>query len=149
MAALVLATSFLSTPFENEAQLVIYGSAPRRAGLQQTVVIKMTIDAVNENHLQQRAPLKNVKMRLPRSLFKKFAFVALDPKPDMISTTAGGRYFFYDSLARESTLKLRLYARTSGQHSARAAVYADEHLSGSYRFSILIAPALIAPATRP
>lgn len=141
MAGFVIATTFLASPAENEAQVVVYGSAPRRAVLQQTVIISMTIDAVRESHLQQRAPLKNVKVRLPRKLFKRFAFVSLDPKPDLISSTAGGRYFHYDSLPRETVLKLRLYAHTAGEHRARAAVYADERLPASYALSISVAPA--------
>lgn len=140
MVGLVIATSFLSAPVENEAHLVIYGNAPRRVHLQQTVIVTLTIDAVGENNSQQRAPLQNVKIRLPRGLFKKFAFVSIEPKPDMISSTVGGRYFHYDSLARETALKLRLYARGSGQERARAAIYADEHLPGSYALSIFIAP---------
>lgn len=140
MLGIVVGTNFLSAPLENEAQLVIYGNTPRRIRLQQTVIISMTIDAVKESSSQMRRPLQNVKVRLPRTLFKKFAFVSLEPKPDMISSTAGGRYFHYDFLDRETTLKLRLYAKSIGQQSARAAVYADEHLSGSYTLSIFVAP---------
>jgi len=141
LIGLVIAASFLSTPVENEAQLIVYGSAPRRVKVQQTVVVKMTIDGVRENRLQQRAPLQNVKLRLPRTLFNKFAFVSLDPKPDVVSTTAGGRYFHYNSLPRQTTLKLRLYARSGGQHRAQAAIYSDTYLPGVYVLSVFVARA--------
>lgn len=140
MIGIVIATSFLYSPPENEAQLVIYGNTSRRIQLQQTVIVNLTIDAVSQNSSQQRAPLQNVKVRLPRTLFKKFAFVSLEPKPDTITSTFGGRYFQYDFLPRETTLKLRLYARSVGQQRARAAVYADEHSPGSYAFSIFVMP---------
>lgn len=137
---IVIVTSFLSPSSENQAQMVIYGSTQRRIRLQQTVVVKMTIDAVGESSSQKRAPLQNVKVRLPRALFKKFAFVSLEPKPNTMTSTVGGRYFQYDFLPRETTLKLRLYARSVGQQRARATVYADEHAPGLYALSIFVAP---------
>ena len=142
MVGIVIATSFLSSPPENEAQLVIYGNMPQRVQLQQTVIINLTIDAVGESSSQQRALLQNVKVRLPRTLFKKFAFVSLEPKPDTITSTTDGRYFQYDFLPRETTLKLRLYARSIGQQRARAAVYADDHSPGLYAFSIFVVPSI-------
>ena len=140
MAAFMIAASFLTTSVDDDAQLAVYGVAPRRIVLNQTVIIRMTIDGVGGSAMQQRLPMKNVKLRLPRELFKEFAFVSLEPKPDTISSTAGGRYFHYNSLPHETALKLRLYARAPGQHRARAAIYADEHLPGNYTFKIFVAP---------
>lgn len=138
IAALIAAASLLTAPFDNQAQIIIYGRAPRRAAPRQTVIISMAIDAVGQSNLQQRAPLKNVKLRLPRAIFKKLAFVSLDPKPDLITSTKGGRYFHYDTLSRETVLNLRLYALRIGKPRIQADFYADDHLPGSYAVSVAI-----------
>lgn len=136
---LTVASFFTALP-ENEARLLIYGNASRRIELRQTAVITMTLDALAETAAQRRAPLRNVKVRLPRKLFKSLAFVSLDPKPDMLSSTAGGRYFHYQSLPRESVLQLRLYAVAAGKHRVRADVYVDDHLPADFSFWVVVSP---------
>jgi len=138
IAGLVASTSFLTAPYDNRAQIVIYGSASRRVAPRQTVIVVMTIDAVAESELQQRSPLRNVKLRLPRSLFEELAFVSLEPHPDMSWNTKSGRYFQFNSLSREAALRLRLYALKAGEQRVRADFYADDHLPGSYAVSIAV-----------
>lgn len=139
-AALILAFDYLSTPSESNARLFIYGSASRQVALQQTVVVTMTLDAVAETRAQRRQPLQNVKMRLPRTLGNAFAFVSLDPPPDEILITNGGRYLNYDSLPRETVLRLRLFALKPGRHRVRSDFYADDYGPGAFTFSVYVAP---------
>lgn len=138
IAGLVAATSLLTPPVDNQAQIIIYGGVARRVALRQTIIVTMTVDTVGESNLQQRAPLHNAKLRLPRALFKKFAFVALDPKPDLVTSTKSGRYFHYDRLPRETSFRLRLNAVAKGKQSMRADFYADDHLPGTYVVSIAV-----------
>lgn len=140
IAGLVAAASFLSTPAESDARVLVYGNASRGIAIRQTVVITMTLDAVAETRAQRRAPLRNVKLRLPRDLFKNFALVSLEPRPDEVTTTAGGRYFHYNEVARETTLDLRLYAIKPGRHRVRADFYADEHAPADYAVTISVRP---------
>lgn len=140
LVTLVAAASFLTPPEEDQAQLLIYGHAVRRVSVDQTVVFTMTLDAVAQTRAQRRAPLRNVKLRLPHSLFDDFAFVSLEPLPDETLQTNGGRYFQYASLPRETTLRLRLYARHAGRHRVRADFYADEHAPGFFGWTVFVTP---------
>jgi hypothetical protein len=141
LAALVVAASFLAPPDKDEARLLIYGNAARRVSVEQTVVLTMTLDAVAQTRSQRRSDLQNVKLRLPQSLFDNFAFVSLEPMPDETLQTNGGRYFQYAALPRETTLRLRLYARHAGRHRVRADFYADEHAPGFFGWTVFVAPA--------
>ena len=138
---LVVAASFLTVPVEDNARILIYGNASRRVVVNQTVVVTMTLDAVAETRAQRRAPLQNVKLRLPRSLFKNFAFVSLDPQPDEVLMTSGGRYLQYRELPREAALRLRLYALHPGRYRVQTDFYADEHAPGEFAFTVVVAPA--------
>jgi hypothetical protein len=140
LVALVAAASFLTPPDKDEARLLVYGNAARRIAVEQTVVLTMTLDAVTQTRAQRRAPLQNVKLRLPQSLFSDFAFVSLEPTPDETLRTASGRYFQYASLPRETTLRLRLYARRAGRYHVRADLYADEHAPGFFGWTVFVAP---------
>ena len=139
IVGLVASASFLITPRDSEARLLVYGNASRRINLHQTVVVTMKLDAVAETRLQRRAPLQNVKLRLSRSLFEDFAFVSLEPPPDEVSLTAGGRYLHYDSLPRETQLQLRLYSLKPGRHRIRADFYADDHTPINFAFTVFVA----------
>ncbi len=140
LVAMVAATSFISPPGKDESRLLIYGNAARRINVEQTVVLTMTVDAIAQTRLQRRSDLKNVKLRLPQSLFADFALVSLEPAPDETLRTNGGRYFLYESMPRETTLRLRLYARRLGRHRVRADFYADEHAPGFFSWTILVKP---------
>jgi hypothetical protein len=136
----VAAASFLTSPDKDEARLLIYGNAARRVAVEQTVVLTMTLDAVAQTRSQRRVPLQNVKLRLPQTLFSDFAFVSLEPAPDETLRTAGGRYFQYASLPRETTLRLRLYTRRPGRHRVRVDFYADQHAPGFFGWTVFVAP---------
>jgi hypothetical protein len=140
LVALVAMASLLTPPEEDKAQLLIYGNAARRVAVEQTVILTMTLDAVAQTRLQHRSDLQNVKLRLPQALFKDFAFVALEPAPDETLKTNGGRYFQYASLPRESTLRLRLYARRAGRYRVRADFYADDYAPGFFSITVLVVP---------
>lgn len=142
LIGLVVAASFLTPPEEDRARLLIYGSAARRVTVEQTVVLTMTLDAIAQTRSQRRSDLQNVKLRLPQSLFDNFAFVSLEPTPDETLQTNGGRYFQYASLPRETTLRLRLYARRSGRHRVRADFYADEHAPGFFGWTVFVSPSI-------
>lgn len=139
-AGLVTATSLLISPEENNARVIIYGNASRRVAVNQTVVVTMTLDTVAETRLQRRAPLQNVKLRLPQTLFENFAFVSLEPRPDETLKTPGGRFLQYRELPRETMLRLRLYALNPGRHRVRADFYADDHAPGTFAFTVVVAP---------
>ena len=142
ISGLVVAAGLVTTPTDNTIQLLVYGNASRRVTLHQTIVIKLTVDANGETSRQQSAPLRNVKMRLSRPLFKKLAFVSLDPKPDLMTSTKGGRYFHYDLMPRDKPIYLRLYALQPGKHRVQADFYASDYLSGAYSVSIAVVPSL-------
>lgn len=135
---LAAATSILTFSDDDRAQLLIYGSASRHISVHQTVVVTMTIDALTESRRLRRAPLKNVKLRLPRALFEEFALVSLEPVPDRVSSIAGGRYFEYETLPRETDLQLRLYALEPGRFRIRSDFYADEHAPVAFSFNVLV-----------
>lgn len=140
IAGLVAAASFLISPEENNARVVIYGNASRRVAVNQTVIVTMTLDTIGETRLQRRSPLQNVKLRLPQTLFEDFAFVSLEPRPDETLQTAGGRFLQYRELPRETMLRLRLYALHTGRHRVRTDFYADDHAPGGFAFTVVVTP---------
>lgn len=140
VSGLATVTSILTFSDEDQARLLVYGNASRHIALRQTVVVSMTLDAVAETRRQRRAPLQNVKLRLPRAIFEDFALVSLEPVPDRVLTIAGGRYFEYETLPRESNLHLRLYSLEPGRFRIRSDFYADEHTPVAFSFTVLVEP---------
>lgn len=140
VTGLAAVSSIFTFTDEDEARLLVYGNASRHISLRQTVVVTMTLDAVAETRRLRRAPLQNVKLRLPRAIFEEFALVSLEPIPDRVSTMAGGRYFEYETLPRETDLYLRLYSLEPGRFRIRSDFYADEHAPVAFSFTVLVEP---------
>lgn len=136
LVVLVAAIGLLQTPRETDARLITYGSGSRKAIVGKTMILGFTIDTLDETRAQRRSDLDNVKLRFPQRLFDDLALVSISPRPDKIERTAGGRYFIYDSLKRETAFQVRLLPLKPGNFRAQITLYKDGYLPGQFRFMI-------------
>ena len=138
-AALLAATmSFKSAPPE-PGHIIIYGLIPHYTTVGRQITLRLTVDTI-ESPTAHDQVLNNVRLRLAGQWLKKFKMIAIDPSPD--DTTVGGsaRYFHFQSLTRNTPLKLTVQALQPGHHRLKAVIYADQQYPGEYRSSITVAP---------
>jgi hypothetical protein len=55
----------------------------------------------------------------------------------------------YNSLPRESVLRLRLFALKPGRHRVRTDFYADDYGPGAFTFSVYVAPRPVVKQATP
>lgn len=147
MGLVIVATVFEETP-PPLGQLVVYGQGPRAARVGGLLVFRLTVDAVEEASLREGRSLKNVSLRLPRDFFKKFRFVSLDPSPDEVTRSGFGRYFHYQTLPRETRLRLVVRAQQAGQYRLIASLLAEGRSPAQYRSTIMVGRSPQPPGRR-
>jgi hypothetical protein len=136
LAVLIWAASVFQIKPENESQVVIYGNTSRSGVVGQTMTLNLRVDALGESRIERAQPLRNVQLRLPLRIFKALRFVSVTPSPDEMKIIGAGRYFEYDSLERETSIKFTFRVVHSGQIRLPIAVYAEDRAPSDWRVKV-------------
>ncbi|MDQ3815743.1 MAG: hypothetical protein M3347_17655 [Armatimonadota bacterium] len=135
IVAIAVSVLFVSKPREL-GQLIVYPQTPRTAPVGRKLVARFMVDAIDTS---RRDPsLQGVKLRMQQDFFQNFTLIAITPRPDEIRNFGRGRYFYYQSLPRESQLRLILRAEHPGRHRLKATIYAQQHLPVDYLATIRV-----------
>jgi hypothetical protein len=112
----VIAASSFQRPPDEPARIVMLGHAPSQVHAGEVFALKLLIDAMDGAVRREPEPLRDVNLRLPRAFFGRFALLGLQPLPDRVTELGNGRYFFYQEIARGTTLVMTLRALRPGRH---------------------------------
>jgi hypothetical protein len=140
LGGLILAASLLQVPAEDASQVVVMGDRVRRCYVGSVVTLNLRVDALAESKSQSRQLLRDVKLRIPLRVFENVRFMSMEPQPDEMGVQGSGRYFAYESLQRESELRLRLRVVGAGRFRIPMTIYCADHLPGDWSIALRALP---------
>lgn len=113
-----------------ERQLLAYVQLPRPVYVGRDASLELTLD-VSETEGRSIRSFENVRLRLPRSMFKNLAFVSAKPTPELQSE-GKGQYIVFETVNRDEPIVLTVRALRSGKIPIALDLYARDFTPFTY-----------------
>lgn len=119
----------------SDKPLLVYTQIPRDFAPGQTLRVQFTLDSALEHPDNN---FERVSLRLSQQTQRDFINITIQPPPAAIEERGRGRYYIWDELPRNTTLKLALQSRpqTEAILQIQATLWAAHHQQFDVRASI-------------
>lgn len=136
LALLIWAASVFQAKPESEAQIAFFGDTSRRVTVGSTVTLSLSISALGETRRERARPLRDVQLRIPLRIFQTLRYVSIEPPADRMEIIGNGRYFIYETLERDTAIRLRLRATEPGNIRVPITAYVTDYMPNDWNIRI-------------
>jgi hypothetical protein len=129
--ALYATNFFEAAPNSDTSSLKIRGSAPRTARVGEQTLVSIFLSGASGVRAGRNLNYEDMKLRLPRDLFKNFELRSLEPAPDNVEKRGNGHYYHYSSLPHDSLIQVTLLPLKAGVFRISAEIFGGNELQNN------------------